>query len=66
MLSTILKIYLMYKSVYWGLEHMERPIHTKYDIYACIPTLNNTTENYPHGSTGSGNSHVSQIGILGS
>ena len=55
------------KSVYWGLEHMERPIHTKYDIYAGIPTLNNTTKNYPHGSrgsTGSRTSHISEISIL--
>ena len=27
---------------------MERPIHTKFDIYACILTLINTTENYHH------------------
>ena len=36
---------------------MERPIHTKFDIWACILTLNNTTQNYRHRSTGSGTSH---------
>ena len=45
---------------------MERPIHTKFDIQACIRTLNNTTKDYPHGSTGSGTSHIRQVGILGS
>ena len=24
------------KSVYWGIGHMERPIHSKFDIYACM------------------------------
>ena len=42
---------------------MERLIHTKFDIYAYVPTLNNTTKNYLHRSTGS---RISQIGILGS
>ena len=54
------------KSVNWGLEHMERPIRTKFDILTCILTLNNTTKNYRHRSTGSGTSHKSQIGKLGS
>ena len=49
-----------------GLEHMEIPIHTKFDIQACILTLNNTTKNYRHRRTGSGTSHISQIGKLGS
>ena len=47
-----------------GLEHMEIPIHTKFDIQACILTLNNTTKNYRYRSTGSGTSHISQIGKL--
>ena len=38
---------------------MERPIHTKIKI-----TLNNTTKNKRHRSTGSGTSHMSQIGKL--
>ena len=57
---------ILVKSVYRSLGHIERPIRNKFNIYACIPTLNNTTENYPHRSTGSGTSHSSQIGILGS
>ena len=24
---------ILVKSVYWGLEHMEHPIHTKFNIY---------------------------------
>ena len=36
---------------------MERPIHTKFNIWACIPTLNNNTKTFPHRSTGSGTSH---------
>ena len=48
----------------WGLEHMERPIHTKFDIYICILTLNSTIKNYRHRSTWSGTSHISQIGKL--
>ena len=43
---------------------MESPIRTKFDIKACIPTLNNTTKNYSHRSKGSGTSHISQIGVL--
>ena len=27
---------------------MEHPIYTKFNIYACIATLNNTTKNYRH------------------
>ena len=45
---------------------MERPNHTKFDIYAFILTLNNTTKNYRHRSIGSGTFHISQIGKLGS
>ena len=45
---------------------MERPIRTKFDIQACIPTLNNTTKNYPDPFTGSGTSHINQIDIQGS
>ena len=44
---------------------MERPIHTKINILACMLTLNNTTKNYRHVSTGSGTSHISQIGNWG-
>ena len=54
------------KPVYRDLGHMESPIRTKFNILACISTLNNTTKYYPHRSTGSGTSHLSQIGILGS
>ena len=36
------------KSVNKGLQHMERPIHTKFDSSASIVTLNNTTKNYRH------------------
>ena len=57
---------IVVKSVYWGLEHMERTMHTKLDILACMPTLNNTSKNFSYRSTGSGISHSSQIGILGS
>ena len=49
----------------WGLEHMERAIHTKINIYACVRILNNTAKNYHHRSTGSGTSHISQIGNWG-
>ena len=48
-----------------GLEHMERPIHTKFNIYACTLTLSGTTKNYRNRSTGSGTSHISQIGNWG-
>ena len=44
---------------------MEHPIHTKFDIYSCILTLNNTTKNYRQRSTFSGTSHISQIGNWG-
>ena len=44
---------------------MERPIHTKFYIKACILTLKNGTKNYRHRLTGSGSSHISQIGKLG-
>ena len=54
------------KSVNWGLEYMERPIHTKFDIYACMLTPNNTTKNYRHRCTGPGTLHIGQIGKLGS
>ena len=33
------------KSVYWGLEDTEHTIHTKFNIYDCMLTLNNTTKN---------------------
>ena len=45
---------------------MESPIRRKFDIYACIPTLNMITKNDPDQSTGSGKTHISQMGILGS
>ena len=44
---------------------MERPIHTKFDIWACIPTLNNSAKNYRHRCTLSGTLHISQIGNWG-
>ena len=54
------------------LEYMERPIHTKFDIKACILTLNNTTKNYRHiskicklGSWAHGTSDSYQMGYLG-
>ena len=49
-----------------GLQHMENPIHTKFNIKACIATLNNTTKNHSRRLTGNDISHISQIGILGS
>ena len=55
---------ILVKSVNCGLEYMERPIHTKFDIKACMLTLNNTIKNYRHRSTGSGTAHISQIGKL--
>ena len=45
---------------------MERPIHSKFIIKVYMPTLNNTAKNYSHRFTGSGTSHTSKIGILGS
>ena len=50
--------------VYWGVGPMERPIRTKFYAKACIITLNNIIKNYPHRYTGSGNSYISQVGIL--
>ena len=44
---------------------MKRPIHTKFDIWACVLTLNNTTKNFRNRSTGFGTSHTSQIGNWG-
>ena len=44
---------------------MERPIHTKFDIQACVLTLNNTNKNKRHQCMGSGASHLSQIGNWG-
>ena len=57
---------IVYKSLYWGLGHMERPIHNKFHSYVCIPTLNMITKNYLQRSTGFGSSHRNQIAILGS
>ena len=54
------------KAVYRDIGHMESPIRTKFNISACILTLNNTTKNDSHRSTGSGTSHISQIAMLGS
>ena len=31
--------------VNWGLEHMERPIHTKFDVYDYMLTINVITKN---------------------
>ena len=44
---------------------MEGPLHTKFDIEACILTINNTTKNNRHRCTGSDTSHMSQIGKWG-
>ena len=41
---------------------MERAIHTKINIWACMLTLINTTKNYRHRCTGPGILHISQIG----
>ena len=57
---------IVIKLLYWGLGHIERAIRTNLNISVCISTVNNTTKNYPHRSTGSGTSHSSQIGVLGS
>ena len=54
------------KSIFWGLGHMELQIPTKFDFRAGILILINTIKNYTHLSTGSGTSHISQIGKLGS
>ena len=54
------------KSVNWGLEHMERPNYTKFNIQACMLTPNNNTKNYRHRCTGPGTSYISKIGKLGS
>ena len=35
------------KSVYWGIGHMERPIHSKFHIQACILTVNVIIKNQP-------------------
>ena len=44
---------------------MERPIHTKFDILACILTLNNTTNTLVIGpQEPQGTSHISQISKL--
>ena len=43
---------------------MKSPIRTKFDILACIPTLNNTTKSYSQRVTASGTSRSSQIGVL--
>ena len=43
---------------------MERAIHTKFDIYACILTLSMITKNYPDRFPDSATFHISQIGIL--
>ena len=43
---------------------MERSIHTKFDAKAPILTLNGISKNDPYQSTGSGTSHMSEIGIL--
>ena len=40
---------------------MERPIHTKFDIQACILTLNNTTKGDRHRSTVSSTSHIKLV-----
>ena len=53
------------KSVNWGLEHMERPIRTKFDRVS-IQAQSSTAKNYRYRSTESGTCHISQIGKLGS
>ena len=57
---------ILVKCVYWGLGLIERPIHTKFDIYVYIPTLNNTTKNYSYRCTVSDTSNINQTGIPGS
>ena len=52
--------------VYWDLGHIESPIRTNVNSKVCIHIPTNTTENYPHRFTGSGSSHLNQVGILGS
>ena len=54
------------KPVYWGLWHMERPTDTKFDIKACILTLNVITKYYFNRFSGYGTAHLSQIGIQAS
>ena len=44
---------------------MERPIHTKFDIYFCKDTVTNNTYTHCHQSAVSGASHISQIGNWG-
>ena len=34
------------KSAYGSLGQLERPIHSKINIYACMPTFRVITENY--------------------
>ena len=46
------------KSAYCGLGHMDRPIHTKFVIQACIRTINVRAENDVYRFTGSGNSLI--------
>ena len=45
---------------------MEHPIHTKFNILDCMLNIKVITKNYLDWITGSGTSHTSQIGILGS
>ena len=45
---------------------MELPIHTKFNMHACMLTLNVIDENYLDPSTGSGTSHIGRIDMLGS
>ena len=46
------------KSVYWGLGHKKRPINIKFNIKACILTLNVITKTYTDWFT---ESHINQI-----
>ena len=37
---------IVVKSVYWCLEDMEYAIHTKFNIYDCMLTINVVSKNY--------------------
>ena len=56
---------LYIKSRNWGLMHTERPIFTKFNIKACMLSLNVITENNLDRSKESGTSHIDQIEMLG-
>ena len=53
------------KSVYWGLEDMEHPIHTKFNIYDCLLTINVISKNDLEWITGAGTSHIGKVNEWG-